>query len=465
MMTVENRQVGETVPGAGTQAQEPGPDGQHVLTMQTASGESVTVPLGWTEIPLTDDLYFPGAQVAVVTKWWGVEIHFNTAGCELFAKAAPAVTALVAEFLPLPIAIAAEATMALRADAVERMKDYGCKLVSPWPMPAMLLPISLAPREDTSLWWTVYGRDDTGRMAWNADEKFSAHHSGSNPALAEYNGKLYLVHRGFASPHDDLWWAVYDPEHGWGEDHRFPDHMTAAGPALAAFNGKLHCVHRGVGDDKRLFHTMFNGTSWSTDAPIDHMSTTGPALAVFNGRLHLVYKSGNNNQLWHATYDGAGWSKGTALPAHETSANPALTVYGGKLHLVHKSGNNTELWHAIYDGASWSKDTRLPAHESLEGPALAVLDNKLYCLHRGYGGSDDQLWFSSYNGSSWSTDQRLGDHRSGAGPAVVAYRDKNGTENQLLVVHRGYGARAAGTDTAEMEARIAQEEATPTTSA
>ncbi|MFJ1550595.1 hypothetical protein [Streptomyces sp. NPDC088246] len=135
--------------------------------------------------------------------------------------------------------------------------------------------------------------------------------------------------------------------------------------------------------------------------------------------------------------------------------------FGGKLHLVHRgSGSDTALWHATFNGTSWSADTRLPAHSSLEGPGLAVLDDKLYLVHRGHGSGDKNLWWSTYNGSTWSTDTMFPGHTSGAGPAVAAYRDPNATHSQLLVVHRGYGARAAGTDAAEAEARIAAEEST-----
>ncbi|MFF1498172.1 hypothetical protein [Streptomyces sp. NPDC058304] len=155
------------------------------------------------------------------------------------------------------------------------------------------------------------------------------------------------------------------------------------------------------------------------------------------------------------------WSADTKLPAHSSSHGPALAVYGNKLHLVHRgAGSDVALWHTTFNGTSWSADTKLPAHSSLEGPGLAVFDNQLYCVHRGYGNADQQLWWTTYNGSTWSSDQRFPAHSSAAGPAVIAYRDKNGTQDQLMVVHRGYGNRAAGTDSAEIEAQIAAEEHT-----
>jgi hypothetical protein len=80
-------------------------------------------------------------------------------------------------------------------------------------------------------------------------------------------------------------------------------------------------------------------------------------------------------------------------------------------------------------------------------------------VHRD-AGSHNSLWHTTFNGTSWSRDERFPGHSSGAGPAVVAYRDVNAPaeDRRLFVVHRGYGNRAAGTDTAAMEALIAAEE-------
>ncbi|MFI6948545.1 hypothetical protein [Streptomyces sp. NPDC050422] len=89
-------------------------------------------------------------------------------------------------------------------------------------------------------------------------------------------------------------------------------------------------------------------------------------------------------------------------------------------------------------------------------PALAADGGKLHLAHRG-GGRDVSLYHASFNGSSWSTDLRTGSHRSGTGPAVIAYRDSNASQSQLLVVHRGVRTRAAGADTAEIASLLATE--------
>jgi hypothetical protein len=173
-----------------------------------------------------------------------------------------------------------------------------------------------------------------------------------------------------------------------------------------------------------------------------------------------------DTSLWWTVFEPSEnrWNDDEKFSAHHSGSNPALAVFGGKLHCVHRgSGSDTALWHTTFNGSSWSTDTEIREHYSLEGPALAVFDSKLYCIHRGHGNGDQHLWWSHFNGSSWSRDTRFPGHTNGAGPTAIAYRDANAETNQPLVVHRGYGYnRAASTDAAEDEARIAAEELAPT---
>jgi hypothetical protein len=400
-----------------------------------------------------------GYDVSVKTFWWGFEIHLNAEAAALAGDIAELIGDVAGEALPSPMNKIVEAYCKIKALWIKEVGNtYGCKLVSPWIAPGMLIPISLKPNEDTNLWWTVYET----REEWSKDEKFTAHHSASNPALAEHQGKLYCAHRG--SPSDSrLWWTVYDPDKGWSEDTLFGAHSSESGPALASFEGRLHCVHRGSGNDKELWHTTFDPATgrWSADTPLGaHSSSVGPALAVFGNKLHCVHRGSDSAHLWHTTWTpSTGWTRDVKLNVG-TSANPALAVYDGRLHCVYRGNNTTALQHISYStSAGWGTERQLDAHHSLEGPGLAVFDSKLYCIHRGHGGNDQKLWWATYTtNGGWSTDKQFPAHSSGAGPAVIAYRDKYGDKNQLLVVHRGYGNRAAGTDTAEDEARLAGEQ-------
>ncbi|WKE68169.1 hypothetical protein [Streptomyces sp. WP-1] len=50
----------------------------------------------------------------------------------------------------------------------------------------MVIPLPLAPKPDTSLWWTVMNSSHN----WSQDEKFPRHLSVDGPALAVYNDRL-----------------------------------------------------------------------------------------------------------------------------------------------------------------------------------------------------------------------------------------------------------------------------------
>ncbi|MEV0391353.1 hypothetical protein [Nonomuraea sp. NPDC050643] len=375
-----------------------------------------------------------GAQAYTNTYWWGFEIVLNAKAAEAAAAISELVGDLVGLFLPKNVALLVENACKVRAAVIRVIgKDYGCRLVSPWFSPLMLIPIPLAPKQDTSLWWTVMNAANR----WSQDEKFTGHLSKANPALAEFRGKLYCVHRGDGD--DKLWWTVYDPERndGWSTDTAFPGHFSGDGPALAVYGDQLFCVHRGAGNDKSLWWTRFNGTSWSPDTRMNGATSRGPALATFWGILYCVYKDSNNDRLWYTGFGGASWGDDRLLGAHNTASNPALAVYNDRLYCVHRGGGNDQsLWWTRFDGNHWGPDTQLPNHQSREGTALAVYNNFLYCLHRG-GGNDQNLWWTRFNGTSWNADTRLPGHMSAQGPAIVAYSDPNGTETQLFCVHRG----------------------------
>ncbi|MEV4093931.1 hypothetical protein [Streptosporangium saharense] len=376
-----------------------------------------------------------GWEVYPVARWWGFEIVLNAAAAQVAAEISELVGEIAGAVLPRPIGALVELSFRIRALVIQAVgRHHGCRLVSPWFAPGMLLPLSLAPRQDTSLWWTTMNTSHN----WSDNERFPGHLSRSNPALAEFRGRLYAVHRGDRD--ESLWWTAYDPgsNEGWSDNVSFPNHRSADGPALAVYSDFLYCVHRGGGNDRRLWWTRFDGNRWSPDTPMNGGSNRGPALATFNGMLYCAYRDANSDQMWWTRFNGTSWSNDQLFGSHFTASNPALAVYNNRLYCVFRGGGNDHhLWWTTFDGTRWNDARRLPAHRSAEGPALAAFNNRLYCVHRGSG--DQSLWWTSFNGTSWSPDTRLPGHLSAQGPAIVSYRDPYGTEDQLFCVHRGHG--------------------------
>ncbi|WP_329312253.1 CocE/NonD family hydrolase [Streptomyces sp. NBC_01278] len=98
-------------------------------------------------------------------------------------------------------------------------------------------------------------------------------------------------------------------------------------------------------------------------------------------------------------------------------------------------------------GTTWTSEGALPGHRTRSNIGLAVFDGKLMCVHR--DPARQQLWWSAFDGAGWSTDTAMPGHSSKYGPALAVHRDRTGTRDQLLCVHRGHAQRFV-TETGEL---------------
>ncbi|GGU48768.1 hypothetical protein [Streptomyces violascens] len=271
--------------------------------------------------------------------------------------------------------------------------------------------------------------------SWNESTMMAAANSLTGPALAEYSGKLYCVHRGSTS-NENLYWTRFDGT-SWNTDIGLGGHMSAHSPALAVYGNKLYCVHRGSGGNQELWVTSFDGTRWSSDTRLGgHMSAHGPALAVYGNKLYCVHRGAADTDLWVTFFDGTRWSSDTRISGQKSTHAPALAVYNGKLHCVYRGLNTENLWWCTFDGTRWSGSTQIGTSLSAAAPALAVFNNKLYCVHRGStSNSNPKLYAIAFNGTSWGQDNVFGTTTGTTTDAPAAA----GYQNKLHVVHRGGG--------------------------
>jgi hypothetical protein len=267
------------------------------------------------------------------------------------------------------------------------------------------------------------------------------------PALAVHNNKLYTAYK--SSDSNDLWYNVFADTAGWlVQDLKITQGghtQTSEAPALAEYNGSLYLAYKSSGTND-LWYNVFDGTSWlPQDIKISQgghtMTNKGPALAAYDGKLYLAYKSGTTNELWYNVFDGASWlpqdikisQGGHTL----TSEGPALAVYNGKLYLAYKSASSDDLWYNVFDGANWLpqdlKITQGGHTQTSQAPALAVFNGLLYMAYK--SGSTNELWYNVFDGASWLPQDikisKNGNVKTGRGPAlavaggylVMVYRD------------------------------------------
>ncbi|MFC4118826.1 hypothetical protein, partial [Nonomuraea zeae] len=199
---------------------------------------------------IQQDLRATGADVWPVARWWGFEIHLNESAAlqagEIATLAGDLAGTVLGSWLR---AIVERSVREKSAWITAAARPYGVKLVSPWVAPAALVPVREAgtPVGEPKLYWAVHEPGE----GWAPDQRFVEHFNVSDPAVAEFQDRLWLVHRGNAGD-SSLWWTVYDAEQGWSADQKFPKHFSRSNPALATYRGHLYCVHRGNNDDASL---------------------------------------------------------------------------------------------------------------------------------------------------------------------------------------------------------------------
>jgi Astacin (Peptidase family M12A) len=229
---------------------------------------------------------------------------------------------------------------------------------------------------------------------------------------------------------------VVEVDIGGSNQRLIPDQKSKASPALAALPNRLHMVH--LGDSSNvIWHSFFDGTTWTDNNRTPHKSQAAPALAAFLGRLHMVHLDDNSHNLRHATsLDGMDWADLGIIPNQKSKATPSLAVFQGRLHMVHLGDSSNDIWHSIFDPLTgvWSENFIVPDQKSKAPPALAAFQGRLHMVH--LGSSSNSIWHATFDGTSWTDDSVIANQKSKAAPALAAHNDLTATAT-LHMVHLG----------------------------
>ena len=105
-----------------------------------------------------------------------------------------------------------------------------------------------------------------------------------------------------------VWWSSSADGKHWKDQQQVPNVGTSDNPALAAFNGKLYLVWKGSGDF-HIWYADFDGSAnpWSGQARIAGFDTSnGPALAAgFQNKLYMAWKGPVVNPDLRQVYYGS----------------------------------------------------------------------------------------------------------------------------------------------------------------
>jgi hypothetical protein len=265
--------------------------------------------------------------------------------------------------------------------------------------------------EGDSIFWSVLEGDQ-----WSQQSLIPGIGSVNGPALATgfSNGQTTGLFMAWDGGKDDD--AIYfaqnaDPAfQDWTGQDTVPGAFTGGRPALAMFNGQMYIAWKGVDGDSTLYWSRFDGSNWAPLQPIFGRGTSrGPALAVLGNRLYMFWKGLDEDSdayfAWMDDQPNAIWqvqqkiayntveAEGIGSESIRTSAQLAATTRGDTIVLAWRgSKNDSGIYFSRLRNGEWSGQINIPNIGSATGPALTNFNGRLELAWRGV--DDTNLYFS-----------------------------------------------------------------------
>ena len=227
-----------------------------------------------------------------------------------------------------------------------------------------------------------------------------------SPALAVFNGRLYMAWRGVGD--QNLYWTSFDGT-SWAPQQRLDTASSSTGPTLAAMNGKLWMAWKGYATDSHIYYSSFDGARWAPQAVVPGVSTSyGPSLTEYNGRLLMAWKGlGTDPHIYWTISDGSSWAPQGVLsdPIAVTDTRPALAVDHGVVVMTWRNPGDSGIDQATYDGR-WESAAKIVGIGTGSGPTLADTGGELFMAWRGVG-ADQNLYWASTMFPNWDAQRRV----------------------------------------------------------
>ncbi len=232
------------------------------------------------------------------------------------------------------------------------------------------------------------------------------------PALAADGSNLFIAWKG--SGNDNLSVAIVDIDPASGAPTGLSNKIilgdtSPVSPALAAFNGGLYLAWKGDGNDNlSVMVSTDSGQSFGNKFISPETSPESPGLAVNNGELFITWKGDGNDNLNVAVVDvdlstgnPTGFSNKVTL-GDTSPLSPTLASLNGYLFLSWKGDGNDNLSVMVStDNGQTFGNKFISPETSPESPALALHNGNLFIAWKGDG--NDNLSVSLVNLSGFST--------------------------------------------------------------
>jgi len=243
-------------------------------------------------------------------------------------------------------------------------------------------------------------------------------------ALADFNGKLYMVWKGMQRD-DRVFFSSFNGT-SWAAQQQVPGIGSSSGVALAVYAGKLYMAWKGELSDQRIFYSSFDGSNWAPQQQVAGIgSSVGPRLAAIGNDLFMAWKGVEGDQrIFFSQFNGSSWTAQQSVPNVATSVGPAVVNFNGAIYMVWKGMNgDQDVYWSKFNGTSFAPQQLISGVGSSEGPSLAVFNNALYAMWKGQFG-DQSLWYSNYNGTAWAAQKQVANVASSVGPGIAVFNSQ-----------------------------------------
>jgi hypothetical protein len=178
---------------------------------------------------------------------------------------------------------------------------------------------------------------------------------GSAPAMAEFNGRLYIAFQADDSSHTLFVTSSPDGNNWTTPAVGYPGIRIGSAPAMAEFNGRLYIAFQADDSAHTLFVTSSpDGNNWTTPA-VGYSGIkigSAPTMSVWNEKLFLAFQANDSSHRLHVTgtSDGTSWlTPASAYPTIKAGSAPALTTFNNQLYVALQADDSS---HLLYTGGS-----------------------------------------------------------------------------------------------------------------
>jgi hypothetical protein len=272
---------------------------------------------------------------------------------------------------------------------------------------------------------------------------------GSKPALASFNGSLYVAFQA-NDPGHTLHVTSSPTGSNFPAAAQEPNVLIGSAPGMAEFNHQLFIAFQ-ANDPGHTLHvtSSSDGVTWPAAWQVPNVVIGGaPAMAVFNNQLYLAFQANDpsHNLFMTSSADGVNWAPAWQIPNIKIGSDPAMTVFNGELFVAFRANDPSNgVWIASSpDGINFGSQV-LPG-QTMGGTSAPALVASLDVLYYIYGANDlnnEMLVSSSLNGSNWQGPKAyLGAQMGAAGPGAAAFGNgvyagfqSNDSRNVLFVTN------------------------------